>query len=150
MGTTKETLELKLREAMRANDDVSRRTIRMILSAVKLAEIDKGQPLDEPGIAAILQKEIKIRQEAAQDAERANRPDLIEAAKAEQAIIDTFLPKQLSEAEIEVIIKEAIFETNASGPADMGKVMKAVMLKTQGRASGDKINQIVRRLLQPG
>jgi uncharacterized protein YqeY len=150
MGTTKETLELKLREAMRANDDVSRRTIRMILSAVKLAEIDKGQPLDEPGIAAILQKEIKIRQEAAQDAERANRSDLIEAAKAEQAIIDTFLPKQLSEAEIEVIIKEAIFETNASGPADMGKVMKAVMPKTQGRASGDKINQIVRRLLQPG
>lgn len=150
MGTTKETLELKLREAMRANDDVSRRTIRMILSAVKLAEIDKGQPLDEPGIAAILQKEIKIRQEAAQDAERANRSDLIEAAKAEQAIIDTFLPKQLSEAEIEAIIKEAIFETNASGPADMGKVMKAVMPKTQGRASGDKINQIVRRLLQPG
>jgi uncharacterized protein YqeY len=150
MGTTKETLELKLREAMRANDDVSRRTIRMILSAVKLAEIDKRQPLDEPGIAAILQKEIKIRQEAAQDAERANRSDLIEAAKAEQAIIDTFLPKQLSEAEIEVIIKEAIFETNASGPADMGKVMKAVMPKTQGRASGDKINQIVRRLLQPG
>ena len=150
MGTTKETLELKLREAMRANDDVSRRTIRMILSAVKLAEIDKGQPLDETGITTILQKEVKIRQEAVQDAEKANRPDLIEAAKAEQAIIDTFLPKQLSEAEIEVIIKEAIFETNASGPADMGKVMKAVMPKTQGRASGDKINQIVRRLLQPG
>lgn len=150
MGTTKETLELKLREAMRANDDVSRRTIRMILSAVKLAEIDKGQPLDETGITTILQKEVKIRQEAVQDAEKANRPDLIEAAKAEQAIIDTFLPKQLSEAEIEVLIREAIFETNASGSADMGKVMKAVMAKAQGRASGDKINQIVRRLLQPG
>jgi uncharacterized protein YqeY len=150
MGTTKETLELKLREAMRANDDVSRRTIRMILSAVKLAEIDKGQPLDETGITTILQKEVKIRQEAVQDAEKANRPDLIEAAKAEQAIIDTFLPKQLSEAEIEVLIREAIFETNASGPADMGKVMKAIMAKAQGRASGDKINQIVRRLLQPG
>lgn len=150
MGTTKETLELKLREAMRANDDVSRRTIRMILSAVKLAEIDKGQPLDETGITTILQKEVKIRQEAVQDAEKANRPDLIEAAKAEQAIIDTFLPKQLSEAEIEVLIREAIFETNASGSADMGKVMKAVMAKAQGRASGDKINQIVRRLFQPG
>ena len=150
MGTTKETLELKLRDAMRANDDVSRRTIRMILSAVKLAEIDKGQPLDETGITTILQKEVKIRQEAVQDAEKANRPDLIEAAKAEQAIIDTFLPKQLSEAEIETMVKEAIFETNATGPADMGKVMKAVMPKTQGRASGDKINQIVRRLLQPG
>jgi len=150
MGNTKEILELKLRDAMRANDDVSRRTIRMVLSAVKLAEIDKGQPLDEPGIAAILQKEIKIRQEAVQDAEKANRPDLIAAAKAEQAVIDTFLPKQLSDAEIEVIVKEAIVETNASGPADMGKVMKAVMPKIQGRAAGDKINQVVRRLLQPG
>lgn len=150
MGNTKEILELKLRDAMRANDDVSRRTIRMVLSAVKLAEIDKGQPLDEPGIAAILQKEIKIRQEAVQDAEKANRPDLIAAAKAEQAVIDTFLPQQLSDAEIEVMVKEAIVETNAIGPADMGKVMKAVMPKTQGRAAGDKINQIVRRLLLPG
>jgi len=106
--------------------------------------------LDEPGIAAILQKEIKIRQEAVQDAEKANRPDLIAAAKAEQAVIDTFLPQQLSDAEIEVMVKEAIVETNAIGPADMGKVMKAVMPKTQGRAAGEKINQIVRRLLQPG
>ena len=122
----------------------------MVLSAVKLAEIDKGQPLDESGIAAILQKEIKIRQEAVQDAEKANRPDLIAAAKAEQAVIDTFLPQQLSDAEIEVMVKEAIVETNAIGPADMGKVMKAVMPKTQGRAAGDKINQIVRRLLLPG
>lgn len=150
MGTSKEILELKLREALRANDDVSKRTIRMILSGMKLAEIDKGQPLDEIAIAAILQKEIKIRQEAVQDAEKANRPDLVADAKAELAVIETFLPRQLNDAEIEAAIKDAIAETNASGPADMGKVMKAVMPKIQGRAAGDKISQIVRNLLQLG
>lgn len=150
MATMKETLELKLRDAMRANDDVTRRTIRMALSAIKMAEIEKGQPLDDAGISTILQKEIKIRQEAAQDAEKANRPDLIADAKAELGVIESFLPKQLTEDEIEALVKAAITEVNASGPADMGKVMKAVMPNIQGRAAGDKINQVVRRLLLPG
>lgn len=150
MAITKETLEFKLREAMRANDNVTKRTIRMILSAVKLVEIEKGQPLDEAGIASILQKEIKIRQEAVQDAEKANRPDLITAALSEQKVIESFLPQQLSDMEIEALVKAAITETSASGPADIGKVMKAVMPKIQGRAPGDRINQIVRNLLLPG
>lgn len=150
MATMKETLELKLRDAMRANDDVTRRTIRMALSAIKMAEIEKGQALDDTGISTILQKEIKIRHEAVQDAEKANRPDLIADAKAELSVIESFLPKQLSEDEIEALVKAAITEVNASGPADMGKVMKAVMPKIQGRAAGDKINQVVRRLLLPG
>lgn len=150
MATMKETLELKLRDAMRANDDVTRRTIRMALSAIKMAEIEKGQALDDAGISTILQKEIKIRQEAVQDAEKANRPDLIADAKAELSVIESFLPKQLTDDEIEVLVKAAITEVNALGPADMGKVMKAVMPKIQGRAAGDKINQVVRRLLLPG
>lgn len=147
---TKEVLEQKLRDAMRAGDDVTKRTIRMALSAIKLVEIDKGQPLDEAGISTILQKEIKIRLEAVQDAEKAKREDLIAEAKAELAVIESFLPKQLSEAEIEALVREAITETQAAGPADIGKVMKAVMPKIQGRAAGDKINQIVRRLIIPG
>lgn len=146
----KETLELRLRDAMRAGDEVTKRTIRLALSAIKMAEIDKGQPLDDAGISAILQKEIKIRNEAMQDAEKANRQDLIDDAKAELAVIESFLPKQLGDSEIEALVKEAISEVKAQGPADMGKVMKAVMPKIQGRASGDKISQIVRRLLLPG
>jgi len=146
----KETLELRLRDALRANDEVTKRTIRLALSAIKMAEIDKGQPLDDAGISAILQKEIKIRNEAMQDAEKANRQDLIDDAKAELAVIESFLPKQLGDSEIEALVKEAISETKAQSPADMGKVMKAVMPKIQGRASGDKISQIVRRLLLPG
>ncbi len=148
--TLKEILEQKLRDAMRAGDDVTKRTIRLALSAIKMAEIDKGQPLDDAGISVILQKEIKMRHEAVQDAEKAKREDLIADAKAELAVIESFLPKQLSEGEIETIVSETIAELNASGPADMGRVMKAVMPKLQGRAAGDKINQIVRRLLLPG
>lgn len=148
--TLKETLESKLRDAMRANDDVTKRTIRLAISAIKNTEIDKGQPLDDAGIVAILQKEIKIRSEAIQDAEKAKRDDLISDAKAEMAVLESFLPKQLSENEIEALVKEAISECQASSPADMGKVMKAVMPKIQGRAAGDKISQIVRRLLLPG
>lgn len=146
----KETLESKLRDAMRAGEDVSKRTIRLAISAIKNTEIDKGQPLDDAGIIAILQKEIKIRGEAIQDAEKAKREDLISDAKSELAVLESFLPKQLSESEIESLVKEAISETQASSPADMGKVMKAVMPKIQGRAAGDKISQIVRRLLLPG
>ncbi len=145
-----ENLVLNLHNAMRTNDDTSKRTIRMILSAIKMAEIEKGQPLDDLGIMAILQKEIKIRNEAIQDAEKAKREDLINEAKAELKVVEAFLPKQLSEIEIEELVKEAILETNASGPADLGKVMKAVMPKLQGRAAGDKISQIARKLLLPG
>ncbi len=148
--TLKETLEARLRDAMRAGDDVSKRTIRLAISAIKNVEIDKGQPLDDAGITAILQKEIKIRTEAIQDAEKAKREDLISDAKAEMAVLETFLPKQLSEAEIEALVKEAIAETHAGGPGDMGKVMKIVMPKVQGQAAGDKISAVVRRLLLPG
>lgn len=148
--TLKETLEAKLHDAMRAGDDVPRRTIRLALSAIKMAEIEKGQPLDDAAISAILQKEIKIRSEAIQDAEKAKRDDLISDAKSEMAVLESFLPKQLDQTEIEALVKEAIAEVQASGPADMGKVMKAVMPKIQGRAAGDKISQVVRRLLLPG
>ncbi|HWQ03877.1 MAG TPA: GatB/YqeY domain-containing protein [Longilinea sp.] len=145
-----ETLVTNLHTAMRENDVVTKRTIRMVLSAIKLAEIDKGEKLDDAGIIAILQKEIKIRNEAVQDAERAKRDDLVIEAKGELKVIETFLPDQLTDNEIEVLVKEAILETNASGPADLGKVMKAVMPKLQGRAAGDKISQIARKLLFPG
>jgi hypothetical protein len=145
-----EKLVLHLHNAMRSNDDVTKRTIRMVLSAIKMAEIEKGQALDDMGIMAILQKEIKMRNEAIQDAEKAKREDLVIEAKAEQKVIEAFLPEQLSENEIENLIKEAILETQASSPADLGKIMKVVMPKLQGRATGDKISQIARKLLLPG
>ncbi|BAJ63463.1 MULTISPECIES: GatB/YqeY domain-containing protein [Anaerolinea] len=145
---SRQSIEQALKEAMRSNDEVARRTLRMILSAIKLAEVEKGASLDETALVAVLQKELKSRRESIADAEKANRPDLAEAAKAEIAVIESFLPKQLTLEELEQIAREAILEANATTPADMGKVMKILMPKVQGRAAGDQVSQMVRKLLQ--
>jgi uncharacterized protein YqeY len=146
--TTKTELETSLKDAMRAGDDVRKRTLRMALSAIKQAEIDKSQVLDETGIAAILQKEIKSRRESIVDAQRANRPNMIKAAEAEIAVIEGFLPKALSPEELEELAKLAITELGATSPKDVGQVMKALLPRLQGRAPGDQVSAVVRKLLQ--
>jgi uncharacterized protein YqeY len=146
--TTKTELETSLKDAMRAGDDVRKRTLRMALSAIKQAEIDKSQVLDETGIAAILQKEIKSRRESIVDAQRANRPDMIKAAEAEIAVIEGYLPQALSPEEIEKLAKLVITELGAASPKDMGQVMKALLPRLQGRATGDQVSAVVRKLLQ--
>lgn len=143
----KAQLETALKEAMRSNNEVSRRTIRMVLSAAKLAEIDKGSALDEPALIAILQKEVKSRNEAINEAQKVNRNDLVEANQAEISVLETFLPKQLSLAELDEIVRQTIAEVQASSPTDMGKVMKALMPRLQGRVAGDLISQSVRKHL---
>jgi uncharacterized protein YqeY len=144
----KTQLENALREALRSGNDVRKQTIRMALSAIKFIEIEKGKPVDEAGISAILQKEIKSRREAIQDAEKAHRADLVESNKAEIDVLESFLPIQLSEPEIQALVETAISETQANGMADMGKVMKVLVPRLQGRAPGDRVSQIVRQMLQ--
>jgi len=144
----KQQLENALREAMRANNDVSKQTIRMALAAIKFSEKEKGKPVDEAGVTAILQKEIKSRREAILDAEKAHRPDLVESSKEEIKVLESFLPQQLSDLEIQALVETAITETQANGIADMGKVMKVVAPRLQGRAPGDRVSQMVRQLLQ--
>jgi len=148
METTRQKLEAALKDAMRSGDDMRKQSVRMVMSAVKLSEVEKRQPMDEAGIIAIIQKELKARQEALSEAQRANRPDLAEHAKAEAAFLETFLPRQLSEDELSALARESIAEVGAKGPADMGKVMKAMMPKVQGRAPGDQVSQAVRKQLQ--
>jgi uncharacterized protein YqeY len=144
----KATLEGDLKAAMRTHDEVRRRTIRMVLSAVKLAEIEKGAKLEEPALLTIVQKEIKSRNESISDAERANRPDLIQDNLAEIQILETYLPKQMDESELRTLIQSVITEIGATGPADMGKVIKTVLPKVQGRAPNDRVSLLVRQLLQ--
>jgi len=146
--TTKTELETSLKDAMRANDDVRKRTLRLALSAIKQVEIDKNLVLDETGIAAILQKEIKSRRESIVDAQRANRPDMIKAAETEIAVIEGFLPKALSPEELEKLAKLVITELGATSPKDVGQVMKALLPRLQGRAPGDQVSAVVRKLLQ--
>jgi hypothetical protein len=120
----------------------------MVLSAVKLAEVEKGAKLEESAIIAILQKEIKSRNEAISDAERANRPDLIEDNLAEIRVLETYLPKQLEESELRTLIQSVITELSAKGPADMGKVIKTVLPQVNGRAPNDRVSLLVRQILQ--
>jgi uncharacterized protein YqeY len=144
---TRQALETAMREAMRSRNETALRTIRMVVSAIKFNEIEKGKPVDEAGVQAILQKEIKSRRESIADAQASSRADLIEANQAEIAILEAYLPKQLSADELAALVREAVAETGASAPADMGKVMKAVMPKVQGRAAGDAVSAAVRKVL---
>jgi hypothetical protein len=147
---TKSRLEAALRDAMRARDDVAKRTIRLTMTTIRLAEVEKGQALDEAGLLAVLQKELKNRQEAIVDAERAKRPDLAAENEAEIVVLKSFLPQQLTPADLEALAREVIAEAGASAPGDMGKVMKALTPRLQGRASGAEASAVVRRLLQNG
>lgn len=144
---SKEALEADLKTAMKAGDDLRKRTLRMVLSAIKLAEVEKRGPLDEGSLIAILQKEIKTRRESIMDAERAHRDDLIAASQGEIDVVQSFLPQRLSTDDLQNMVRKAIEETGASGPQDMGKVMKAVMPHVQGRADGKDVNELVRSLL---
>ncbi|MGB9898801.1 GatB/YqeY domain-containing protein [Thermanaerothrix sp.] len=148
MAELKTKLELALRDAMRSNDDVRKRTLRMILSAIRLAEVEKGNPLDDNSILALLHKEIKSRRETIEDAQKGQRPDLVAATQAEIKVIQEFLPQALSEEELIAMAKAAIEEVGAKTPADLGKVMKLLIPRLQGRASGDEASRVVRQLLQ--
>jgi uncharacterized protein YqeY len=144
---TKAKLETELKNAMRTGDETAKRTIRLALSSIRFEEKTKGIILDENSVLSILQKEIKMRQESIQDARKGNRTDLVEANEAEIKVIESFLPKQLSEEEIKALTAEAIQESGAKGPADMGKVMKTLLPKIQGRAPNDLVSRIVRQML---
>jgi len=144
---TKEKLTEDLKDAMRARDEVRKRTIRMALAAIKNAEIENQAELEESSVLVILQKEVKSGYETIEGAEQAGRDDLIAEAKAEIAVLEVFLPQALSTEEIEAIVAETITEVGATSLREMGQVMQAVMPKVRGRADGKEVNQIVRKLL---
>lgn len=144
---TQKQLELDFKEALRSGDEMRKRTLRMVLSAIKLVEVDKGGPLDEGEVLVILQKEIKSRRESIADAEKAGRSDLIADSEAEISILEGYLPQSFSQDEIEDMAKEVITQEGASSLQDMGKVMKVLMPKVQGRADGSLVSQTVRQIL---
>jgi uncharacterized protein YqeY len=145
---TKTKLENDLKDAMRAGDDVCKRTIRMVLAAIKQTEIDKQIVLDETGVIGILQKETKTRRESIEEAKKASRPDLIADLEAEIKVLAGYLPQAMDPAELTTLAQAVITEVGAASPADMGKVMKALLPRVAGRASNDQVSQSVRQLLQ--
>jgi uncharacterized protein YqeY len=144
----KTQLNEALKVAMKSGDEVRKRTVRMALAAIKQAEVDRQVTLDESALLGILQKEIKIRREALEEAQRANRPDLAAEAEAEISVLQAFLPQALSPDELHALVQAAIAEVGAVSLADMGKVMKVLMPKVAGRLPGDQVSQAVRESLQ--
>jgi uncharacterized protein YqeY len=141
-------LESDLKDALRAGDSLRKNTLRLALSSIRLAEIDRGSQLDESAVIAILQKEIKARHEAIEDAQRAGRPELEKAAQAEIKILQVYLPQALSPEELETQARQVITEVGATSQREMGQVMKVLLPRLAGRATGDQVSQVVRKLLQ--
>jgi uncharacterized protein YqeY len=135
-----------MRQAMRANDDVARRTARMVLAAISWPKW-KTSCRGRCGIMGLLQKEIKNRREAIEEARKADRGDLIGENEAEIKVLEGFLPKAMTPEELRALVQAAIAETGAAVPTDMGKVMKALMPKVAGRAAGDQVSSMVKELL---
>ena len=144
----KATLQSDLKDATRSGQETRKSTLRMALSAIKLAEVEKGANLDEAAYMAVIQKEIKSRRESIADAEKANRPELITQAEEEIKILQGYLPASFSQEELEILAKSAVAEAGATSIREMGQVMKILMPRLQGRATGDQASQVVRKLLQ--
>ena len=133
---------------MRAQDAPRRNTIRMVEAAIKNAEIDKrGAELAESDILAILQRQVKQRRESIEQFEKGGRDDLAEQERVEIAIIEQYLPTQLSRDEVEARARAVIEQVGASGPGDRGKVMGLLMRELRGEADGSLVNEVVGELL---
>ena len=144
---TKAKLNESIKEAMKSGNDLRKRTIRMVLAAIKQVEVDKRTDLDDMAVTALIQKEVKNRREALEEAKKANRSDLIADNESEIKVLEEFLPKAMSSDELHALVQAAIAETGAAAPSDMGKVMKVVMPKVAGRAPNDAISAAVKELL---
>jgi uncharacterized protein YqeY len=148
----REQLTDDLKDAMRQQDAVRKTTIRSVIAEIKKAETTldaNGQRvhLDDQGIIGAIAKQARMRQESIVEFRKGGREDLVAQEEAELAILQSYLPQQLTPEEVEAEARQVITETEATGPGDLGKVMKALMPRLRGRADGRLANQIVRELL---
>jgi uncharacterized protein YqeY len=145
----KETLHGDLTDAMRNQDDVRRATLRMVLTAVTNEEVagKQARVLSDDEVLKVLGRELKKRKEAASAYEDAGHPDRAAAELAEAAVIEGYLPAQLSDDELAVLVAEAVAEVGASDPKAMGQVMKAAQPRIAGRADGGRVAAEVKRQL---
>src|SRR5205085_8927132 len=134
-------------EAARAQDKRRLGTLRMLKSALKYREIETGKALEDAEIVAVAQTLIKQRRDSAAQYKAGGRPELADNENAEIAILEAFLPRQLSDAELSVLVQESVAASGARGPKDMGAVMKALMPKIAGRAEGKRVSDAVKSAL---
>ncbi|MBN1191339.1 MAG: GatB/YqeY domain-containing protein [Dehalococcoidales bacterium] len=162
MGELVNKLNEDLKQSMRERNEIKTSTLRLLLSAIKYAELKKQDDefnkhpenkdlkqitLTDADILGVIAKEVKQREDSIEAYTKGNRQDLVDKESAEMAILKTYLPQQLSREEILVEVKQVIAETGAKGPSDKGKVMPKLMASLKGRADGKDINNVVTELL---
>lgn len=143
----KEQLMQDLKTAMREKDSLRKDMLQIVRAAVLQTEKDTLKELDEEGVLALIGKELKKREELLGDLAGSDRTDIMERTKAEMAVLNTYMPAQMSEAEVEAVVRKIISDTGARSARDMGQVMKVLMPEVRGRADGKLVNQVVKRLL---
>ena len=148
----KEKLQNDLTAAMRARDEIKSSTIRMILTSIKNEEVSgkEARDLSDSEVITVLSREAKKRREAAEAFDQAGAKDRADQERAEGVVIAEYLPKQLSEDEVKALIAQAIAETGANSPAQMGLVMKSLQPKTAGKADGGLVSSLVKAALAGG
>jgi uncharacterized protein YqeY len=136
-----------LRQALRSGDTVRRDTLRLLISSVNNAEIAKQSALTDADILGVISKDVKRHQESIDAFKKGNRADLVAKEEAEMAVLQGYLPEQMSRDEIIAVAREVIAEVEAAGMGDKGKVMQQLMPKLKGKADGKVINDVVTELL---
>ena len=142
------TINQKIQDAMKARDDVRVSTLRLLSSAFNYERIAKQHELSEEEELAVVRREAKKRKEAIEAYEKAKVQEKVDREKAELAILDEFLPQQMSDEELVKIVEEVVKTTGATSLADIGKVMGAVMGKVSGLADGGRVSELVKKKLE--
>jgi hypothetical protein len=143
----RDRLDEELKAAMRSNDAVRRDALRMVLAAVQRAEKEGKHQLSDEEMLGVLTRELKVRHESVDTFRAGGREDLVVKEEAAIAVVSEFMPRPLSEAELRALVDQAIAETGASSPRDIGKVMGWLSPRTRGRADGKLVSQLVTQLL---
>lgn len=143
----KQKLADDLKQAMKSGDVAKRSTIRLLMAAINNTEIARQATLDDSDILGVIAKEVKQRHESIESFKQGNRPDLVAQEEAELAVLQGYLPRQMTREEIVEAARRIIEEVGAQGPGDKGKVMPKLIAQLRGRADGQEINAVVSELL---
>ncbi len=147
MSALREQINNDMKTAMKAKETQKRDALRLLLSAFKQVEVDERKELSDEDISKIIQKQVKQRQDSANQFKEAGRDDLLEKEETEIAFFMVYMPKQLDDAELEETVSAIISQVGASTMKDMGKVMGVASKQLSGKADGKRINEVVKKLL---
>ncbi|WP_028829790.1 GatB/YqeY domain-containing protein [Proteocatella sphenisci] len=145
--TLKERLMEDMKVSMRNKETLKKSVITMIRASVKQKEVDDRVDLTDDDVVELIAKQLKQQKDALVEFEKAERDDLIAQTKAEIEILASYLPQQLTDEELEVVVRDAVAEVNAQSIKDMGKIMGKVMIVAKGKVDGRRINEMVKKIL---